>query len=146
MVILCLFLMVRRPPRRTRTDTRFPYPTLFLLYIAEQLPIEAAQVVEIERGRFDLDVLERDRGEFGLGVSERGLVADTQRIAQDGCAWPAMRVVRYAVLFPHRNQEPGLVRYFLMSSALLGSGRVLSFATGWVMPSSRWLAETFSRR
>src|SRR3546814_9745815 len=27
--ILCLFLMIRRPPRSTRTDTRFPYTTLF---------------------------------------------------------------------------------------------------------------------
>src|SRR3546814_15822662 len=26
---LCFFLMLRRPPRSTRTYTRFPYPTLF---------------------------------------------------------------------------------------------------------------------
>src|SRR3546814_14711177 len=26
---LLLFLMIRRPPRSTRTDTLFPYPTLF---------------------------------------------------------------------------------------------------------------------
>src|SRR3546814_18095459 len=25
---LCFFLMIRRPPRSTRTDTLFPYPTL----------------------------------------------------------------------------------------------------------------------
>src|SRR3546814_3863581 len=25
----CFFLMIRRPPRSTRTDTLFPYPTLF---------------------------------------------------------------------------------------------------------------------
>src|SRR3546814_2557876 len=25
----CVFLMIRRPPRSTRTDTRFPYTTLF---------------------------------------------------------------------------------------------------------------------
>src|SRR3546814_12470410 len=31
MVCLCffVFLMIRRPPRSTRTDTPFPYPTLF---------------------------------------------------------------------------------------------------------------------
>src|SRR3546814_12058999 len=28
-VINLLFLMIRRPPRSTRTDTRFPYTTLF---------------------------------------------------------------------------------------------------------------------
>src|SRR3546814_6484775 len=27
--MFCLFLMIRRPPRSTRTDTLFPYPTLF---------------------------------------------------------------------------------------------------------------------
>src|SRR3546814_2368415 len=25
----CFFVMIRRPPRSTRTDTLFPYPTLF---------------------------------------------------------------------------------------------------------------------
>src|SRR3546814_17834856 len=29
MVALCFFLMIRRPPRSTRTDTLFPYTTLF---------------------------------------------------------------------------------------------------------------------
>src|SRR3546814_14835530 len=28
-VLLFCFLMIRRPPRSTRTDTRFPYTTLF---------------------------------------------------------------------------------------------------------------------
>src|SRR3546814_1422393 len=28
-IILCFFLMIRRPPRSTRTDTLFPYTTLF---------------------------------------------------------------------------------------------------------------------
>src|SRR3546814_20374223 len=27
--MLCFFLMIRRPPRSTRTDTLFPYTTLF---------------------------------------------------------------------------------------------------------------------
>src|SRR3546814_5190997 len=27
--VLCLFVMIRRPPRSTRTDTLFPYTTLF---------------------------------------------------------------------------------------------------------------------
>src|SRR3546814_10422768 len=28
-IIFCFFLMIRRPPRSTRTDTLFPYTTLF---------------------------------------------------------------------------------------------------------------------
>src|SRR3546814_10387989 len=29
MLFVCFFLMIRRPPRSTRTDTLFPYTTLF---------------------------------------------------------------------------------------------------------------------
>src|SRR3546814_6758904 len=29
LVLICFFLMIRRPPRSTRTDTLFPYTTLF---------------------------------------------------------------------------------------------------------------------
>src|SRR3546814_10695759 len=32
--ILLFFLMIRRPPRSTRTDTLFPYPTLFRSVLA----------------------------------------------------------------------------------------------------------------
>src|SRR3546814_20961714 len=28
-IFVCFFLMIRRPPRSTRTDTLFPYTTLF---------------------------------------------------------------------------------------------------------------------
>src|SRR3546814_17216181 len=28
-LMVCVFLMIRRPPRSTRTDTLFPYTTLF---------------------------------------------------------------------------------------------------------------------
>src|SRR3546814_4773580 len=30
--LFCFFLMIRRPPRSTRTDTLFPYTTLFRSY------------------------------------------------------------------------------------------------------------------
>src|SRR3546814_6486602 len=33
-----LFLMKRRPPRSTRTDTLFPYTTLFRSFLATELP------------------------------------------------------------------------------------------------------------
>src|SRR3546814_16820326 len=31
--LVCCFLMIRRPPRSTRTDTPFPYTTLFRSYL-----------------------------------------------------------------------------------------------------------------
>src|SRR3546814_3382159 len=35
--VLIFFLMIRRPPRSTRTDTLFPYTTLFRSYDEEDL-------------------------------------------------------------------------------------------------------------
>src|SRR3546814_12097335 len=40
--ILCFFfLMIRRPPRSTRTDTLFPYTTLFRSYLTSRLGLES---------------------------------------------------------------------------------------------------------
>src|SRR3546814_18842405 len=40
----CFFLMIRRPPRSTRTDTLFPYTTLFRSHTAlnRSMPLMAA--------------------------------------------------------------------------------------------------------
>src|SRR3546814_1988326 len=35
---MCFFLMIRRPPRSTRTDTLFPYTTLFRSRDLDQAP------------------------------------------------------------------------------------------------------------
>src|SRR3546814_16095521 len=37
---LFFFLMIRRPPRSTRTDTRFPYTTLFRSHRVDEAPVE----------------------------------------------------------------------------------------------------------
>src|SRR3546814_19819611 len=39
-----LFLMIRRPPRSTRTDTLFPYTTLVRAYADDDSPNQLAQV------------------------------------------------------------------------------------------------------
>src|SRR3546814_16341582 len=36
-IVFIFFLMIRRPPRSTRTDTRFPYTTLFLSHPGEEI-------------------------------------------------------------------------------------------------------------
>src|SRR3546814_14391275 len=46
------FLMIRRPPRSTRTDTLFPYTTLFRSLVSEQLAFEQ---VFGDRGAVDRD-------------------------------------------------------------------------------------------
>src|SRR3546814_10742166 len=38
MYVLCFFLMIRRPPRSTRTDTLFPYTTLIRSAISPPSP------------------------------------------------------------------------------------------------------------
>src|SRR3546814_1131624 len=59
------FLMVRRPPRSTRTDTLFPYTTLF-------------RSVVIDDGRYDPKILAHVREEIqaGLGQWGRASLAD----------------------------------------------------------------------
>src|SRR3546814_14424987 len=57
-VLVVFFLMIRRPPRSTRTDTLFPYTTLFRS--------GGGQVDDAEH-RGD----QRDRGEIAVGGIER---------------------------------------------------------------------------
>src|SRR3546814_4531159 len=47
------FLRIRRPPRSTRTDTLFPYTTLFrsVLVPARGLPVRAARAAGLVAGR-----------------------------------------------------------------------------------------------
>src|SRR3546814_17201006 len=46
-VIFFFFLMIRRPPRSTRTDTLFPYTTLFRSPATNGLPPVQAALVSI---------------------------------------------------------------------------------------------------
>src|SRR3546814_9183435 len=50
--VFVFFLMIRRPPRSTRTDTLFPYTTLFRSSDRVRMTLDA----EPNRDRFDLDV------------------------------------------------------------------------------------------
>src|SRR3546814_16262317 len=72
---MLFFLMIRRPPRSTRTDTLFPYTTLFRFDVRELL-LEVVETAEVA-----LDAL----GEFAFrrtaalrrhAVPEEGMVPD----------------------------------------------------------------------
>src|SRR3546814_9295636 len=57
---LFFFLMIRRPPRSTRTDTLFPYTTLFRSVVAiARLRDDAGHVAEDVLDHLDGRVLER---------------------------------------------------------------------------------------
>src|SRR3546814_4348567 len=58
--------MIRRPPRSTRTDTLFPYTTLFRSY---QAPIDEAADGAAQRVAVDPE----PRRQFGLGRQPRAL-------------------------------------------------------------------------
>src|SRR3546814_6642129 len=65
------FLMIRRPPRSTRTDTLFPYTTLFRSIVAEILDICGAAPDSVE-ARPSCNVrlqmkLEEEQPGFGAG-------------------------------------------------------------------------------
>src|SRR3546814_17544599 len=51
---ILFFLMIRRPPRSTRTDTRFPYTTLFRSTNPDEMGIGPVFAVPRLLKRFDL--------------------------------------------------------------------------------------------
>src|SRR3546814_12809794 len=57
--VFVFFLMIRRPPRSTRTDTLFPYTTLFRsLWLAQATPPIATMVATISARMASVDMLE----------------------------------------------------------------------------------------
>src|SRR3546814_12345998 len=60
--ILFFFLMIRRPPRSTRTDTLFPYTTLFRsfvqwsgIFVPAQVPAEVIETLRASTKRIAND-------------------------------------------------------------------------------------------
>src|SRR3546814_17007860 len=70
MLLVCFFfLMIRRPPRSTRTDTLFPYTTLFR---SGQHGAAAAGAVAAGAAVTDLEPRRRHAA-VGIGQSEHGV-------------------------------------------------------------------------
>src|SRR3546814_10425403 len=60
-LVFLVFLMIRRPPRSTRTDTRFPYTTLFRSGVLLMVGMQDEDQVEcLGDDRVDLVFLGRD--------------------------------------------------------------------------------------
>src|SRR3546814_20397826 len=64
--------MIRRPPRSTRTDTLFPYTTLF------RQGVQIVTVVEIEAGQFRGEALVDP--EFRVGIEGEYLVPGERNV------------------------------------------------------------------
>src|SRR3546814_8957077 len=67
--------MIRRPPRSTRTDTLFPYTTLFRSERVDRIDDAAAQLVEIGAGPVAAMLFEGARGKTeprcGIGCLQK---------------------------------------------------------------------------
>src|SRR3546814_17115807 len=72
--------MIRRPPRSTRTDTLFPYPTLFRSLVGDGAPADPVLLQPVRDG--------------GLGLDDRQAVEHLRRdggaVAYVGLALPAV--------------------------------------------------------
>src|SRR3546814_1866056 len=75
MLLVLFFLMIRRPPRATRTDTLFPYTTLFRSYERtldyrpwKQCPCPICQSLSIEVVIFRASKRNKRRGIHNLGI------------------------------------------------------------------------------
>src|SRR3546814_17934032 len=78
--LLILFLMLRRPPRSTRTDTHFPYTTRFRPLSANYNQTVAA-ISKYNAAGHDPALIRIDRLLTQLIRDERALLAQRNRIA-----------------------------------------------------------------
>src|SRR3546814_8922472 len=74
--------MIRRPPRPTRTDTLFPYTTLF----------RSPEVTRSDRILADAEAVLRRHGERGSGLARR-----TRKYRHSGLARKARRILFAAI-------------------------------------------------
>src|SRR3546814_11499008 len=77
--LLVFFLMIRRPPRSTRTDTLFPYTTLFRSRLGQAFGLQVADVagepvvhLVLQLLAGDRDLLRVDHDDVVAGVHVRG--------------------------------------------------------------------------
>src|SRR3546814_13211348 len=102
--------MIRRPPRSTRTDTLFPYTTLFRSIEPDQ-----------PEGHFGRDLRRRDADPAILSAAARiRRGRRVQILTQDKTR--GARVPRAAGLFPCRNGRNGRAKWVGMSIAVHSSG------------------------
>src|SRR3546814_17843421 len=127
------FLMIRRPPRSTRTDTLFPYTTLFRSEAYKDSPIPIILFENVprirSRGRKFLDqIIALLRG-YGYSVNE-----DTHDCGVIGGLAQSRK--RFLLITHHPAQVPPFV-YQPQHPRLRGVGEVIGNKTGIAVWSER---------
>src|SRR3546814_14600193 len=82
-LILFFFLMIRRPPRSTRTDTLFPYTTLFRSGLSET-GAGPGEIIQFGVGRFTANerIAVRKAAEFGNDLEMAFRIVEIIAIAE----------------------------------------------------------------
>src|SRR3546814_19847412 len=94
LAILVFFLMIRRPPRSTRTDTHFPHTTLF------RSPAGADARAHARRAVHDGGCDDPDRG----GLCRRGC-REHHRSEEHTSELQSLMRISYAVFCLQKNKE-----------------------------------------
>src|SRR3546814_1112678 len=103
--------MIRRPPRSTRTDTLFPYTTLFRSYLTSYQDITA--------DRYTLEMAEAVRRlQADHGIKADGVVgADTLQVLNTGAAERARQLAVNLELRRWLNRTPPATRIDVNTAA-----------------------------
>src|SRR3546814_16817792 len=118
-VILFFFLMIRRPPRSTRTDTLFPYTTLFRSGPAALRPCAEAWRHLPQHAGHDRRRLSR-RGEGDPGQSGWRAFRSAARSEEHTSELQSLMRISYAVFCLKKN------KYKIMSSSRTTSPQIRS--------------------
>src|SRR3546814_5168327 len=101
MWLVFFFLMIRRPPRSTRTDTLLPYTTLFRSHpgigFAERIGGVTANQVLLGRGRLLVEDVEHVEEELDLADRERLGVLQAHRSEEHTSELQSLMRISYAV-------------------------------------------------
>src|SRR3546814_14696397 len=96
--LVFFFLMIRRPPRATRTDTLFPYTTLFRSRMAEQYGVPVL-------GALPLDIRIREQADGGTpsvaAQPDSDLALRYREIARNAAARLSLQAKNKSIAFPN---------------------------------------------
>src|SRR3546814_18827683 len=123
------FLMIRRPPRSTRTDTLFPYTTLFRSLVttprrrirATRFHLLAPRSLKTHAGSQFSQWSKMGAAALSAGMTDRGskLCPDRESFLRSGAP----------VQFPHISRKTKLAAVGMLSSTLFGAIGYCAYVT-----------------